>query len=104
METFNNVKTWYNEVISQSEPDIIMFLVGNQKDREAKREVPQEKAQQFAKENGIHFCFETSAKTNENVEEVFITAAKFLYHNYKDKIAELVTLCLFIYLEKVNFE
>ena len=32
METFDNLKTWYEEVTGQSEPDVILFLVGNKKD------------------------------------------------------------------------
>lgn len=90
METFQNLKNWFEEVISQSEPDIIMFLIGNQKDREAQREVSVDKAEQFRKEKGMHFFFETSAKTGENVENIFIMAAKMLYNNYKDKIAQMV--------------
>ena len=39
LETFNNLATWYNEVMAQSEPDVILFLVGNKKDKEEEREV-----------------------------------------------------------------
>jgi Ras-related protein Rab-14 len=63
-----------------------MFLIGNKKDCESMREVSREKAEQFRRENGIHFFFETSAKSGENVENIFIMAAKMLYHNFKDKI------------------
>jgi GTPase SAR1 family protein len=34
---------------------------------------------------------ETSAKTGENVEEIFLMASKILYTNFKDKIGTLVS-------------
>ena len=86
IETFNNLSTWYEEVLGQSEPDVILFLVGNKKDQEDKREVSQDKVQAFMKENNIKFYFETSAKTGENIEDLFCFASKVLYHSFKDKI------------------
>eukprot|EP00347_Sterkiella_histriomuscorum_P008383 403345307 len=88
-ESFNSLNHWYEEVLAQSEPDIIMFLIGNKKDLESQREVSIERAEQFRREKGIHFFFETSARTGENVENIFIMAAKMLYHNFKDKITQL---------------
>lgn len=38
-ETFDNLTTWYEEVIAQSEPDVILFMVGNKIDQEERREV-----------------------------------------------------------------
>lgn len=91
LETFNNLNTWYNEVMDQSEPDVILFLVGNKLDMEDKREVSQDRVEKFKKEKGILFHFETSAMTGENIEDLFIMASKILYHNFKDKIAQLVS-------------
>ena len=71
---------------------MIVFLVGNKKDQEEKREVSVDRVEQFKREKGIMFSFETSAKTGENIEQVFITASKILYHNYKDKIAQMVSV------------
>ena len=34
---------------------------------------------EFAKSNGIHKCFETSAKTGKSVEEVFSVAGKNIF-------------------------
>jgi GTPase SAR1 family protein len=77
--------------MSQSEPSVIVFLVGNKKDMEDKREVSAERVEAFKREKGIKFHFETSAKTGENIENLFITASKILYHNFKDKIAQMVS-------------
>lgn len=91
LETFNNLNTWYNEVMDQSEPDVILFLVGNKLDMEDKREVTLDRVEKFKREKNIHFHFETSAMTGENIEDLFIMASKILYHNFKDKIAQLVS-------------
>jgi Ras-related protein Rab-14 len=77
--------------MAQSEPSVIVFLVGNKKDMEDKREVSVERVEAFKREKGIQFHFETSAKTGENIENLFITASKILYHNFKDKIAQMVS-------------
>ena len=45
----------------------MLFLVGNKQDLEDDREVTREMAQQFAKENGIKYSTETSAKSGINV-------------------------------------
>lgn len=39
MDTFLNLETWFKEVSTQSEPDVIIILVGNFKDKEEQREV-----------------------------------------------------------------
>lgn len=45
-------------------------LAGNKADLENKREVPTEEARQYAQENGCIF-YETSAKSGENVQQMF---------------------------------
>jgi Ras-related protein Rab-14 len=77
--------------MDQSEPSVIVFLVGNKKDMEDKREVSVDRVEAFKREKGIQFHFETSAKSGENIENLFITASKILYHNFKDKIAQMVS-------------
>ena len=58
--------------MDQSEPEVILFLVGNKLDMEDKREVSQERVEKFKKEKGILYSFETSAMTGENIEDLFI--------------------------------
>ena len=81
--------------MDQSEPDVILFLVGNKLDMEDKREVSLDRVEKFKREKNIHFSFETSAMTGENIEDLFIMASKILYHNFKDKIAQLVSLIVY---------
>ena len=56
-----------------------IYLIGNKSELESAREVNFDRAVEFAKSNGIHKCFETSAKTGQNVEEVFSCSGKELY-------------------------
>ena len=96
LDTFNNLATWYNEVMAQSEPDVILFLVGNKKDEEKKRAVTLDRVEKFKNDRGIQFSFETSAMTGENIEQLFITASKVLYNTFKDKIDAMVSNDLLI--------
>ena len=72
--------------------DCMTYLVGNQVDNEDAREVTIEKANTYAKEAGISHVWETSAKTGERVEDIFITAAKMLYSQNKHEIEEKVSV------------
>ena len=91
-DTFDNLEQWHAEVLAQSEPDVIVILVGNQKDREEHREVSVQEAREFQQRNKIPFFLETSAKTGQNVEIVFQMAAKILYENFKNRIEEIVSV------------
>lgn len=75
--SFNNVRNWMRN-IEQHASDTVSnkVLVGNKCDMdESKRAVPYSKGQALADELGIQF-FETSAKSNINVTEVFQSVAK----------------------------
>ncbi len=63
------------------------------KDRETHREVSVEQAEDFRKKHKIALYVETSAKTGENVQSVFLLASKLLYMQNKDKIGEMVSDC-----------
>lgn len=67
-ESFANVKRWLHE-ISENCEDVNRVLVGNKCD-DPNRVVLKEDASRFASQMGIQL-FETSAKDNINVEEMF---------------------------------
>ena len=59
--------------------EVKIYLIGNKADEESSREIPTFRAIEYAKLNGIHKCYETSAKTGNMVEVVFANAGKELY-------------------------
>ena len=86
--SFNNVEKWLNDIKTQSNPDVKIFLIGNKADLEDSRKVDKETAEKFSKAHGFNFFTETSAKTGFNAQNVFIEAAKELYRaqlEYKDR-------------------
>jgi len=69
-ETFEHVKKWYDIIIRVALPHIVLILVGNKVDLDASREISAEEGIELAKDLGIYYL-ETSAKTNENIDDVF---------------------------------
>ena len=59
--------------------DAMIFLVGNKLDLESEREVSREEAMRFQRENGIKYWIETSAKSGEQIESLFLDASKFVF-------------------------
>ncbi|KAA3490124.1 ras-related protein RHN1-like [Gossypium australe] len=76
-ESFERAKKWVQELQRRGNPNLIMFLVANKVDLEEKRAVGNEEGEVYAKENGLTFM-ETSAKTAQNVSELFYEIAKRL--------------------------
>ncbi|XP_076921653.1 ras-related protein RABE1c-like [Bidens hawaiensis] len=73
--SFNNIRNWIRNIEQHASDNVNKILVGNKADMdESKRAVPTAKGQALADEYGIKF-FETSAKTNLNVEQVFLSIA-----------------------------
>ena len=81
--SFENVEDWIDEIKSQTNPNIKIFLIGNKKDLENQRCVDKNIAEQIAKEHNLDFFMETSAKTGENTQKLFVVAAKILLDEYR---------------------
>lgn len=76
--SFEGAKSWVKELQRQGNPNIVITLAGNKLDlAEDNRQVSEEEAQTYAEDNSCIFM-ETSAKTNHNVSNLFITIAKKL--------------------------
>ncbi|CAN0854018.1 Ras-related protein RABE1c [Linum grandiflorum] len=82
--SFNNIRNWIRNIEQHASDNVNKVLVGNKADMdESKRAVPTAKGQALADEYGIKF-FETSAKTNLNVEEVFFSIARDIKQRLAD--------------------
>lgn len=79
--SLDKAKAWVKELQRQANENIIIALAGNKLDlvteQPDKRAVSTEDAQAYANEANLLF-FETSAKTAENVKELFTAIAKKL--------------------------
>ncbi|XP_068471217.1 ras-related protein RHN1-like isoform X3 [Phaseolus vulgaris] len=70
MDSFVRAKKWVREVQRQANSSLTMFLVANKADLEDDRKVCNEEGEEYARESGLSFL-ETSAKTAQNVNELF---------------------------------
>ncbi|KAH7293101.1 hypothetical protein KP509_28G011900 [Ceratopteris richardii] len=85
--SFNNIRNWMKNIEQHASDNVNKILVGNKADMdESKRAVSFSRGQDLANEYGLNF-YETSAKTNMNVEQVFFTIAR----DIKQRLSEAAT-------------
>eukprot|EP01084_Bolivina_argentea_P190821 327805_1 len=80
-ESFDNAKKWIEEV-KEYEEHCVIALAGNKVDLAANRKVATQEVQIYAKKNRLLFL-ETSAKTSENIKEIFRAAAKKVLNKHQ---------------------
>ena len=81
-ESFNHVENWLNDLKSQANEDVRIFLVGNKSDLEEDRKVSKEEGEKYKLDQHLDLFMETSAKTGQNARNVLVEAAKILYNDY----------------------
>ena len=70
MSSFENIREWIQDIRQEVSPKSIIFLIGNKIDLTDQRKISKEQGEELAEEFKIPF-FEASAKSGENVDEVF---------------------------------
>ena len=83
-DSFNNIEKWLNDIKTQSNPDVKIFLIGNKADLEDKRRITKDQGEKLCSDHKLAFFMETSAKTGFNVQNVFIQVAKELYKQHEE--------------------
>lgn len=78
--SLDKAKAWVKELQRQASDGIVIALAGNKLDLAANRAIETSEAEAYAKEAGLLF-FETSAKTAENVNQIFTAIAQKLPHD-----------------------
>jgi Ras-related protein Rab-6A len=75
--SFTNCDKWIEDVRAERGGDVIIMLVGNKTDLSDKRQVSNEEGEAKAKKLNVLF-FETSAKSNTNIKQMFRKLAEAL--------------------------
>lgn len=75
-DSFKTINYWYEDICKTQDPDKVVFvMVGQKCDDVSNRQVTQDEAEQLAGQWGMPYV-ETSAKTGDNVKEVFEDLAR----------------------------
>lgn len=74
--------------LNNTASNMMIILIGNKSDLDARREVKKEEGEAFAREHGLIFM-ETSARTGSNVEEAFINSAKKIYEQIQKGVIDV---------------
>ena len=80
--TFDNLTLWVEECHNSLGPEfesLVWVLVGNKADQPRAETITDERVTDFCKQLHAKYSYETSAKTGENVEQMFQTVAKVVH-------------------------
>ena len=69
LQSFENIKSWINQIREEASPNVVIYLVGSKIDLEEERKVTKKDGEKLAEEFGLPFL-EASGKSGINVNEV----------------------------------
>ena len=87
-ESFNNVSYWLSEIEKAIDKNVVIYLIGNKIDLDDKRVVSYISGNNKYKKEGFNYFGEVSAKTNENIIEIYTKFYREVFYKNKDKILE----------------
>ena len=82
LDSFYKLNRWIEEIQNNNIEDSILVLIGNKSDLTKPRIIPKQLIDDYCNKYGIENYFETSAKTGENVHEIFKNLVKQLFIKY----------------------
>ncbi|KAI3384710.1 hypothetical protein SNEBB_010975 [Seison nebaliae] len=85
MTSFQNISKWISQINERANHDVTKMIIGNKCDKEDERQVSKEIVEQYALERDIPF-YETSAKSNYQVDYIFHRIAEIILEKCTDGI------------------
>ena len=85
--SFNNAKQWVYEIQSKGHEDCLIILIGNKSDLENERKVSKDEVEQYCANNNL-LNYLSSAKTGDNIDNIFLEIAKNVKLGGKKKITK----------------
>ena len=86
-KTFEKIEEWYQRVKENANKDVSFILVGNKCDLENDRVISKEKGEEKAKNLNCPF-FETSARSDVNIKEIFNAMLDNIYEKNGNELIE----------------
>ncbi len=77
-KSFENVNKWMSQISSLAPADVKVILIANKIDLEEEREISTEEGEAMAEKFNAKF-YEVSAKSGENIKEVFVCMGRMIY-------------------------
>jgi len=87
-ESFENIQLWIDDCVKQTSKSVLLFLIGNKTDLNSKRQVSYGEGESFAKLHKMFFL-ETSAKEDNNINELFELSVKQIDKNIRENKYDL---------------